>query len=93
MELFFIEAALLIEAGYENIVDELWYIYADREIRSMRLQQNRGYSVEKVAQIMDSQLSEEVFYEKSDFVIDNSGKLEDSYRQVREKLSDFTFLE
>jgi len=90
IELFFIEAALLIEAGYENILDEMWYIYADREVRSLRLQQSRGYSAEKIAQIMESQLREEIFFEKCDFVIDNSGDLEDSYRQVREKLKDFT---
>ena len=29
----FIEAALLIEDGYEEIVDELWYIYASEEAR------------------------------------------------------------
>ena len=93
VELFFIEAALLIEAGYENIVDELWYVYAEREVRSIRLQQSRGYSVEKIEQIMGSQLSDEVFFEKCNFVIDNSGNLEDSYRQIREKLKEFTFLE
>ena len=30
VELFFVEAALLIESGYEHIVDEMWYIYARR---------------------------------------------------------------
>jgi len=89
-ELFFIEAALLIEAGYEDILDELWYVYAQQEVRSLRLQQSRGYSVEKISQIMESQLPEEIFFAKCDFVIDNSGDLEDSYRQVRERLKEFT---
>ncbi len=86
VELFFIEAALLIEAGYESIVDELWYIHADKDVRRNRLQENRGYSPEKIEQIMNRQLSEEEFFEKSDFVIDNSGKIEDSYNQIRNKL-------
>lgn len=86
VELFFIEAALLIEAGYETMVDELWYIHADKEIRKKRLRENRGYSSEKIEQIMKSQLSEEEFLKKCDFIIDNSGKIEDSYIQIQNKL-------
>jgi len=56
VELFFIEAALLIEAGYETMVDELWYIHADKDVRRKRLQENRGYSSEKIEQIMNCQL-------------------------------------
>ena len=35
VELFFVEAALLIEAGYKELVDELWYIYADSKVRKV----------------------------------------------------------
>ncbi len=93
VELFFIEAALLIEAGYQSIVEELWYIHADKEVRRMRLQQNRGYSPEKTERIMNRQLSEELFYKNCNFVIDNSGKIEDSYKQIREKLKEYTFID
>lgn len=93
VELFFIEAALLIEAGYQDIVDELWYIHADREVRKARLAKNRGYSPEKIEQIMNSQLSEEVFYKTCDFVIDNSGEIGDSYMQIRKKLNAYTYIE
>lgn len=37
MELFFVEAALLIESGYEKIVDEMWYVYAREDVRRRRL--------------------------------------------------------
>lgn len=92
-EIMFIEAALLIEAGYKELVDELWYIYADVEVRKKRLMSSRGYSEEKVHQIMEAQLSEEVFRKECDFVIDNSGTLADSYRQVRKKLKGFTWVD
>ena len=91
VELFFIEAALLIEAGYQSFVDELWYIHADKDVRRKRLAQSRGYSPEKIEQIMESQLSDEIFAKTCDFTIDNSGKIEDSYRQIREKLEAYTF--
>lgn len=90
-ELFFIEAALLIECGYKEIVDEMWYIYASDEIRRKRLKAGRGYSDEKITQIMESQLSEEEFRESSDFVIDNSGTLAESYDRIKKKLEAYTW--
>lgn len=93
VELFFVEAALLIEAGYKQFVDELWYIYAKREVREERLRNSRGYSEERIANIIAKQLSEEEFRKESDFVIDNSGLLEDSYRQIDKKLEAFTWQE
>ena len=92
-EIMFIEAALLIEAGYKELVDELWYIYADVDVRKVRLMSSRGYSEEKIRQIMEAQLSEDVFRKESDFVIDNSGTLADSYRQIRKKLKGFTWVD
>lgn len=92
-EIMFIEAALLIEAGYKELVDELWYIYADVEVRKKRLMSSRGYSEEKIHQIMEAQLSEEVFRKECDFVIDNSGTLADTYRQIRKKLKGFTWVD
>lgn len=93
IELLFIEAALLIEAGYDAIVDEMWYIYADEQVRRKRLQENRGYSEEKIEQIMSAQLSEEEFRAACDVCINNSGALSESYKQIREKLEVFTWLE
>ena len=61
VDYFFIEAALLIEEHYDQIVDELWYIYADTQIREKRLVENRQYSTQKIAYIMEGQLSEEEF--------------------------------
>lgn len=90
-ELFFIEAALLIECGYRDIVDEMWYIYAEEDMRRQRLRDSRGYTLEKIEQIMNSQLTEEAFRAGSDFVIDNSGTPEESFRQIRGKLEDYTW--
>lgn len=90
-ELFFIEAALLIEARYKEIVDELWYIYADRSVREKRLKESRGYSDAKIKGIMEKQLSEEGFRKECDFVIDNSGSLEHAYRQIDERLEAYTW--
>lgn len=89
-ELFFVEAALLIEGGYLGLVDEMWYVYADEAVRRRRLEQSRGYSQEKISRIMSSQLTEELFRESCDFVIDNSGELSHSFRQIDRRLKGFT---
>lgn len=93
VELFFVEAALLIECGYGELVDEMWYIYADEQVRRERLKKARGYSEEKIENIMANQLPEQKFRENCDFVIDNSGELADSYRQIDRKLEAFTWQE
>ncbi|MCR4791886.1 MAG: dephospho-CoA kinase [Lachnospiraceae bacterium] len=92
-ELFFIEAALLIEAGYGDIVDEMWYIYADDETRIKRLMEDRGYTRKKAISIMESQLSDKDFRENSDVIIDNSGDLKTACDQVKARLEGFTWVE
>ncbi len=86
--LFVIEAALLIEDRYEEICEELWYIYADREVRRERLRASRGYSDEKITAVFESQLSDERFREHCRAVIDNSGPIEMAYRQIRDLLGE-----
>ena len=88
-ELFFVEAALLIECGYLALVDEMWYIYADEKVRRERLKASRGYSEEKISQIMAKQRTEQRFRESCDFVIDNSGDFGESCRQIDGRLSLF----
>lgn len=87
IDYLFIEAALLIEDGYIEICDELWYIYADRKIREQRLRETRGYSEEKIKGIMDAQSSEETFRKYCSLVIDNSHDIAAAEKQLRERLS------
>lgn len=74
--LVLIEAALLIEAGYKEICDELWYVYAPEDVRRARLKANRGYTDEKVDSIMEEQASEQLFFSECDFVIYNDSEME-----------------
>ena len=87
-DIFFIEAALLIEDGYDKIVDEMWYVYADEAVRRKRLKDSRGYSDAKITEIMESQSSDEVFRRYCRVVIDNSFGIEDTKRQLEGVLKD-----
>ena len=83
---FFLEAALLIECGYEAILDELWYIHADGPVGMARLKESRGYSEEKIRQIFESQLSEAEFRAHCSVVIENNGDLQETRRQLETAL-------
>ncbi len=83
---FFLEAALLIEEHYDELLDEMWYVYADEPVRRQRLMVSRGYSEEKTTAIMKKQLSEQQFREACSFVLDNSGDFEDTKKQIDKKM-------
>lgn len=89
VDYLFIEAALLIEEGYSEIVDEMWYIHADVSVRRQRLQQTRGYSDEKIDSILARQLPEEAFYKHCEVVIENSGTLHSVYQQIEKELGEY----
>ena len=89
LDFVFVEAALLIENGYEDIVDELWYVYASEDVRRQRLKDSRGYSDEKVTDIFKKQLSDDDFREHCDFVLDNSGDLDTVADIIGKKLLDW----
>ncbi len=83
---FFLEAALLIEEHYDQLLDEMWYVYATEEVRRTRLMQSRGYSQEKTTSIINKQLTEQQFRQHCSFVLDNSGDFEHTKKQIDEKM-------
>lgn len=88
-----IEAALLLEDHYDEICDEIWYIYTDPAVRSRRLAESRGYSEEKIRQIMKNQLSDGEYRKKCKFVIDNSSDfVENTYEIINRGLVEHGFL-
>lgn len=88
-DFFFVEAALLIENGYLEILDEIWYIYAREEVRRKRLKEARNYTDEKIDAIMAKQLTEEEFRKYCSVVIDNSDSLTASQKQIDRKLGEY----
>ena len=79
-----VEAALFLEENYQEFCDEVWYVYTEEEIRIRRLMESRGYSREKSLGIIRNQVSDQVFREHTDYVIENNGDLSDTRRQIRE---------
>lgn len=85
-ELFVIEAALLIPAGYGEICDEMWYVYTEEAVRRDRLKASRSYTDEKITDMIQSQPAEAVYRRGCTAVIDNSGSFEETKKQIGELL-------
>ena len=89
----FVEAALLIEAGYVPELDELWYVCAGEQIRAARLKEARGYTQSRIEGIMEQQLSDEDFKRYADRVIVNNGTKEELLEQIDEIMGEYTWQE
>lgn len=79
-----VEAALLIEEGYDKLCDELWYVYTSPENRKKRLMADRGYSEQKVEQMFAAQLSDEVYRRYCRVVLDNNQDEEYVLEQIKQ---------
>ena len=86
VDVFFLEAALLLEEGYDQICDEIWYIYASKEVRRERLRKSRGYSDEKIDSMLKAQLSDEEFRHRCQVTIDNSYGIERGFPEVKKEM-------
>lgn len=89
VKLFIIEAALLIEDGYKEICDEIWYIHVPKEERIKRLMLQRGYTEEKCNNIFDSQSDEDFYISNCDYIIENGGTYEETHTQLNVRLKNF----
>ena len=87
-----VETALLIEAGYSEFCDRVWYVHADREIRFKRLYESRGMDKEKAVSIMEKQQKEDAFIKISDDVIENSTTKGEVKKQIEKILDKYVCL-
>ncbi|MDP6828132.1 MAG: dephospho-CoA kinase [Pseudomonadales bacterium] len=81
-EIVVLEAAVLFEAGWEDIGDEIWMAVVDRETAIARTVERDGVPREAVEARIDSQLTNEERRSRADIVLDNSGTLEELLSQL-----------
>ena len=89
--LVFIDIPLLFEnedlnKKYGLDFDEIWLVYVDRETQIKRLMNRDGISREYAEEKINSQISVEEKRKKADVIIDNSGTLEETFKQVEKNL-------
>jgi len=67
-----LEAAVLLEAGWEDIADEIWVVVVEPEIAIERAMQRDGAERSAIEARINSQLSNEERSAKAHLIIDNS---------------------
>ncbi len=77
-----LDAAILIEANWHKLVDEVWVVYADPEIQLERLIKRENYSIEEAKNRINAQLSIEEKLKFADRVINNSYDWEKTKEQI-----------
>lgn len=78
-----LDAAVMVKAGWNTICDRIIFVDVPREIREQRAIK-RGMSAEQFASRELAQTPVHVKKSLADFVIDNSGPLQKTYKQVEE---------
>lgn len=77
-----IEAAILIEAKWQPLFDEIWLVVAPRERVIERVELERGLKREQTEARIKAQLSDEERRKHASLVIDNSGSIEELRAKV-----------
>jgi dephospho-CoA kinase len=78
-----VEAAILIEANWQPLFDEIWLVTATKEQVVERIERERGLKAEQTEARIRAQLSDEERQKHSTLVITNDGTID----ELREKVA------
>ena len=67
-----LEVPLLFEAGWDNLVDEVWAVYISRKLQISRLMARDKITRQEAVTKINAQMSAKEIAERADVVIDNS---------------------
>lgn len=84
VRLLVIEAAILIEAGWIEIVDSVWVMKATPEIVIQRLSKKTTLTKKQITQRINAQISDAERQEKADAILTNNGDKADLINQVNQ---------
>lgn len=77
-----LDAPLLIEKGLQNLVDKLIVVTITREKQIERIRQKTDLSRQDILKRINAQISQNVKSRFANFIIDNSGTIEETKKQV-----------
>jgi dephospho-CoA kinase len=86
VSLIVLDAAIMLEAGWNEVCDRLVYIDAPRAVRLQRVARQRGWTETEVTAREQAQLPLTEKVVRADHVLDNSSSLEHLNRQVDDLL-------
>ena len=87
-KIVFVEIQLLFEVKWEKEFDVILLVYVDRETQIKRVMERDGRTFEEVEKIINSQINLEEKKKKSDYVIDNTKKIEEVELEIEKILKE-----
>lgn len=82
VEVVVLDAAVMLEAGWNDLCDRVIFVDTPFDVRLARVQQNRDWTADELKRREASQISIEDKRSAADFVIDNSGSLDEAVAQL-----------
>ena len=77
-----LEAAVMIEAGWQDLVDEVWVVAVSRDTARERLMARNNFSAEEADKRIDSQITNDERLKHADVVISNDCSMETAAARV-----------
>jgi dephospho-CoA kinase len=77
-----LDAAVMLEAGWNDLSDTIVFVDTPFETRLKRVEENRGWTADELRRREASQVSLEDKRAVSEFIVDNSGSLENAVQQL-----------
>jgi dephospho-CoA kinase len=77
-----LDAAVMLEAGWNKVCDWLVYIDVPAEVRLRRLEQQRGWRAKEVTEREQAQMPLTLKKSRAAYTVDNSGSPEQTQQQV-----------
>ena len=82
VRLIVLDAAIMLETGWDKVCRSVIYIDASRDRRLARLIENRGWNAQQLTANEQAQMSTEEKRARADYVLMNEGSPEDLARQI-----------
>lgn len=86
--IIFLDIPLLFEAHMEDLCDEIWVVYVNKDLQLNRLMKRNQMDKKTANMRIDSQMSLDEKKKRADLVIDNSTTLSFLYHQIDARLEE-----
>ena len=85
-KLLFVDAALLFEANFADLVEKVIVVNIDEKTQLKRLMDRNNFPISEAKKRIASQMSGAEKAKLADYIIDNSGTFEETYREIEKTL-------
>ena len=91
--IFVVESAILIEVGYKQFCDEVWFVKAPESTRIKRLREARNMTQKQALAVMNRQMSDAEYEKNCDYTIKNNADLKTLFKRIEKRLRQLHLLE